>query len=70
MASRVKAKDIELWIHGLGVEPQTRNNYRTILSGLFSYELKHGFVNENPIAKIEKVYPVQSRSYSFEIITS
>jgi len=55
VASCVKAKDIELWIHGLGVEPQTMNNYRTIVSGLFAYAMKHGFVNENPVTKIEKV---------------
>ena len=55
IASTVKAKEVELWIHGLGLEPQTMNNYRTILNGLFSYAVKHGFANENPISKIEKV---------------
>lgn len=55
IAECIKAKEIELWIHDLGVEPQTMNNYRTVISGLFSYALKHGFVNENPVAKIDKV---------------
>ena len=31
------------------------NNFRTVLNGLFKHALKHGFVRENPISRIEKV---------------
>ena len=55
VASTVRAREIDHWIHGLELSPQSMNNFRTVLNGLFKHALKHGFVTENPISRIEKV---------------
>ena len=55
IAATVRASDIDHWIHSLGLSAQSMNNFRTVLNGLFTHALKHGFVAENPVSRIEKV---------------
>jgi integrase len=66
IAATVRASDIDHWIHGLGLSAQSMNNFRTVLNGLFTHALKHGFVSENPVSRIEKV---KSKADPIQILT-
>jgi integrase len=53
-AATLTTREIDQWISGLGLGPQSQNNYRTILSSLFSYALSRGYVQSHPVMGIEK----------------
>lgn len=53
-AATITTRQIDQWISGLGLGPQSQNNYRTILSSLFSYALSRGYVQSHPVMAIEK----------------
>ena len=66
VAATVRVSEIDHWIHSLGLSAQSMNNFRTVLSGLFTHALKHGFVTENPISRIEKV---KAKAKPIQILT-
>ena len=66
VAATVRVSEIDHWIHSLGLSAQSMNNFRTVLSGLFTHALKHGFVTENPITRIEKV---KAKAKPIQILT-
>lgn len=49
----VKTADVQLWLDGLRVAPQTSKNYATVLHRLFGFALARGYVDANPISGIE-----------------
>lgn len=53
-AATITTREIDQWISGLGLGPQSQNNYRTILCSLFSYALSRGYVQSHPVMAIEK----------------
>jgi integrase len=53
-------KQIETWIHGLACSPVSFNNYRARLGVLFSYGIRHGYLDKNPCKLIERM-PVVDR---------
>ena len=55
LAKSLKAGEIELWLHGLGVEPLTINHYRALLHAFFAYLLKRKRIDANPVAVIDKL---------------
>ena len=51
----ITAKEIEAWLHDLGLAPQSFNIYRARVSSLFGYGVKRGYLDRNPVSAIEKV---------------
>lgn len=51
----LKSGEIEEWLHGLGLGPQSVNNFRAVVRAFFSYAVKRGYIETNPIAAIDKV---------------
>jgi integrase len=47
--------EIETWLHGLKLSPQSINNFRARLAALFAYAEKRGHVKKNPVTAIDKV---------------
>ncbi|MGA8660454.1 MAG: tyrosine-type recombinase/integrase [Chthoniobacterales bacterium] len=51
----LKSSEIEEWLHGLGLAPQTVVNYRAILHAFFAFVVKRGYVENNPVSAIDKI---------------
>ena len=54
----VQTKEIEEWLHALGLAPQSFNNYRARVSSLFGYGVKRGYLERNPVSAIDKMKSV------------
>ena len=48
-------REIEDWLHGLSIGPQSIVNYRAVVHALFEHCVKRRLVESNPIAAIDKV---------------
>jgi integrase len=51
----LKSGEIEEWLHGLGLAPQTVINYRAILHAFFAFVARRGYVERNPVSAIDKI---------------
>jgi integrase len=54
-AKSLKPGELEEWLHGLGLAPQTVINYRAILHGFFAFAVKRGYLEKNPVSAIDKI---------------
>jgi integrase len=46
--------DVDAWVNGLGLGPQSVRNYLTVLSSMFSYAVKQGRSPRNPVVDVER----------------
>ena len=55
--STVTTADVQRWLDGLKVAPQTAKNFRTVLFTLFEFAASHGYVikGSNPVADTEAI---------------
>jgi integrase len=51
----IATEETEAWLHGLGLGPQSINNYRDRLGALFEYAVKRELLGRNPVAAVERV---------------
>jgi integrase len=51
----VTVTELENWLNGLKLSPQSVNNFRSRLSALFAYAEKHSYVARNPVTAIDKI---------------
>ena len=54
----VTAGEIEQWLHGLGLSPQSVNNYRSVTRAFYSFAVKRKHLESNPVAAIDKIRSV------------
>ena len=47
----ITARELDAWLLGLGVAPQTGLNYRRVVGGLFAYAVESGWAKSNPMLK-------------------
>ena len=57
--SAVQPSQIDDWLRGLTVAPQTRNNFRTVLRTLFESAVVRGYAPDNAVAKTAKAKVVR-----------
>ena len=55
----IQPSQIDDWLRGLKVAPQTRNNFRTVLRTLFEYAVVRGYAPDNAVAKTAKAKVVR-----------
>lgn len=53
-AATITTLEVDEWLHALKLAPQGRNNYRAVISSLFSYAVKRSYVSANPVANTER----------------
>jgi integrase len=63
----VQTKEIEEWLHALGLAPQSFNNYRARVSSLFGYGVKRGYLERNPVYAIDKMKSVDQAPGIFTV---
>ena len=66
MIAGISASRIDEWLRGLGVGAVTRNTFRRLLSVLFSFAKRRGYVAENPVANVERA---KERETEIEILS-
>jgi len=52
--------EIEDWLHGLELSPQTINNFRAIIGAFFEYAVRRELVEKNPVTAIDKIKVVDA----------
>lgn len=50
----ITTADLDAWVNGLGLGPQSVRNYLTVLSSMFSYAVKQGRSPRNPVVDVER----------------
>jgi integrase len=56
----LKVREIEGWLHGLDLSPQTVNNFRAIIGAFFEYAVRRELVEKNPVTAVEKIKVVDA----------
>lgn len=62
----VKANELEEWLHGLGLGPVSVNNHRTCICAFFTYAVRRGYLEANPVSAIDKVRTPEDPPAIFE----
>jgi integrase len=62
----ITGRELSNWISRLSLSPVSKNNYRLNLSAFYSWSVKMGYCEENPIAAVARV---KNRNDSIEIFT-
>ncbi len=65
MVSDIQAAEVDAWIHGSGVGPQTMNNFRAVLSAAWGFAVKRGYASENILGCVDKVKVTRDHVASF-----
>jgi integrase len=55
LLGQITPGEIESWLHSLGLAPMSLNNYRGIVSGFYSFNVKRGYIQSNPVSAIDKL---------------
>jgi integrase len=50
----ITTAEVDAWVNGLGLGPQSMRNYLTVLSSMFSYAVKQGRSPRNPVMAVER----------------
>ncbi len=50
----ISTADVDAWVNGLGLGPQSVRNFLTVLSSLFSHAVKQGRSPRNPVVNVER----------------
>lgn len=53
-AATVTTAQIDDWLRGLELSPQSRNNYRTVINNLFNFAVSRGYAVANPVERAAK----------------
>lgn len=54
-ACKVTTADVQAWLDGLNLSPQSYRNYRTVLHTLFAFAVARGYAADNPVEGVEQV---------------
>ena len=69
MANQIVAdlttSDIETWIQSLNVGPQTQNNFRAVLSTLWSFAVRRGYAPTNVVQMVDKASVIRDAIATF-----
>ncbi len=66
-AATVTTAQIDDWLRGLKLSPQSRNNYRTVINNLFNFAVSRGYATTNPTERTAKAKVVRGAP---EILTA
>lgn len=50
----ITTADVDAWVNGMGLGPQSVRNFLTVVSSMFSYAMKQGRSPRNPVANVER----------------
>ena len=63
--AELRTIEIDDWIRGLGLAPQSRKNYRTVLGNVFGFAVSREYAPTNPVALAASVRVAQGQIETF-----
>jgi integrase len=63
----ITSSDVDHWIQSLKVGPQTQNNFRAVLSAMWTFAVRRGYVAANVIQLVDKSSVVRDHVPTFSI---
>ena len=68
----ITSGDVDHWIQSLNVGPQTQNNFRAVLSAMWTFAVRRGYAATNVIQLVDKTSVVRDHvpTFSVEQLTS
>jgi integrase len=68
----ITSADVDNWIQSLNVGPQTQNNFRAVLSAMWTFAVRRGYASANVIQLVDKTAVVRDDipTFSVEQLTS
>ena len=68
----ITSGDVDHWIQSLNVGPQTQNNFRAVLSAMWTFAVRRGYAATNVIQLVDKTSVVRDHipTFSFEQLTT
>jgi integrase/recombinase XerD len=67
LVADITSTDVDHWIQSLGVGPQTQNNFRAVLSALWTFALRRGYAATNVIQLVDKASVVRDHVRTFSV---
>ena len=70
--AEITSGDVDHWIQSLNVGPQTQNNFRAVLSAMWTFAVRRGYAATNVIQLVDKTSVVRDHipTFSVEQLTS
>jgi integrase len=70
--AEITGADVDHWIQSLNVGPQTQNNFRAVLSAMWTFAVRRGYASANVIQFVDKTAVVRDHipTFSVEQLTS
>lgn len=70
--AEITSADVDHWIQSLNVGPQTQNNFRAVLSAMWTFAVRRGYAAGNVIQLVDKTSVVRDHvpTFSVEQLTS
>jgi integrase len=67
LVADIASSDADHWIQSLGVGPQTQNNFRAVLSAMWTFAVRRGYAAANVIQLIDKSSVVRDHVATFSV---
>ena len=65
--ANITSGDVDLWIQSLNVGPQTQNNFRAVLSAMWTFAVRRGYAATNVIQLVDKTSVVRDHIPTFSV---
>jgi integrase len=67
IVAEITSGDVDHWIQSLSVGPQTQNNFRAVLSAMWTFAVRRGYASANVIQLVDKTSVVRDQIPTFSI---
>jgi integrase len=67
LVADITSTDVDHWIQSLGVGPQTQNNFRAVLSAMWTFAVRRGYATVNAIQFVDKSSVVRDHIPTFSV---
>ena len=67
IVSDISAANVDDWIQALGVGPQTKNNFRAVLSAAWTFAVRRGYATENVVQLVDKSTVIRDHIPTFTV---
>ena len=65
--AEITSADVDHWIQSLNVGPQTQNNFRAVLSAMWTFAVRRGYASTNVIQLVDKTSVVRDHIPTFSV---
>jgi integrase len=67
ITAEITSADVDQWIQSLNVGPQTQNNFRAVLSAMWTFAVRRGYAATNVIQLVDKTSVVRDHVSTFSV---